>query len=102
MCDDGFINGDHGAAVTVFFELGVDSLSGGFEVFFGFADGAVFVDCPGLYGADVGVGEGGGAWGDEACAVKGVDPEFPVFTAHDFDGLSDVVAFGGFDGDFSN
>lgn len=96
--DEGFVDGDEGVAVFVGKHFG-DVFGGLFEVFFGFADGAVFVDIPGDFGADVGVGDSGGAWGEEVGVVEFFDPEFPVLAAHDFDGGVDFFLGGGLDGD---
>ena len=95
--DEGFVDGDEGG---LFAKLLVHGYSGLFEVFFGAANGAVGVDVPGDFGPNVGVGYGAEVVGEDACLLHGVDPHFPVFAAHDFDGVGDFLLGGGFDGDF--
>ena len=97
--DEGFVDGNDGASVAMRLERGVEFLGGAVEVVFRHADGAVFVDGPGDFGADVGVGDGGRAGGEDVGGEEGVDPHFPVFAAHDGDGVGDFGVGGGVDGD---
>ena len=97
--DEGFVDGDPCFAA----ERGEGEVEGAldaFEVFLGAADGAVFVDRPCFDGADVGIGDGLGVGGEGVGGEEGIDPELPVVAAHDGGGLVDVIAGGGFDGDF--
>ncbi len=100
--DEGFVDGDEGASVAVDAEGGVDGFGGAFEVVFGEADGAVFVDGPGDGRSDVAVGDGGGAGSEELGLVEGVDPHLPVFAAHDGAGVIDLGLVGGLDGDLGD
>lgn len=68
-------------------------------MFFGFADGAVFVDIPCDFWPDVGIGDGDDVRGEELGIVEGFYPEFPVFAAHDFDGGVDFFLCCGLDRD---
>lgn len=96
--DEGFVDRDPRLAVYRS-EPGVECALGAFKVFFGSADGAVFIDRPGDFGADVGVGDSGDAGGENPGFVEGVDPHFPVLATHHGDGLPNVVAIGGRQGD---
>ena len=77
-------------------------MRGAFQVFFGFADGTRAVNGIGDFGADVAVGHGAAARSQQTRRLQNVDPFFPVFAAHDFDGAGDVFFIGGFDGDFAD
>ena len=57
------------------------------EVFFRFAQRAVPVDWPGQVGTDVGVGYGFHTISQHARFAQRAHPQFPVFAAHDGDGV---------------
>ncbi|OQB93388.1 MAG: hypothetical protein BWX86_01671 [Verrucomicrobia bacterium ADurb.Bin122] len=97
--DEGLVDRDESAAVAVGLEHRVDAAAGALEVVFGHADGAVLVNRPGDVGPDVGVGDGGGAGGDEVGVFEGLHPHLPIFTAHDGDGVVDLGLRGRVDGD---
>ena len=64
------------------------------EVFLGGADGAVPVDIPGDFLANIGIGGGLGAIGQHAGFVQGLDPHLPVFAAHHRHGVVDIFLRG--------
>ena len=99
MRDDGLVDGHEGATAVELHQI-VDLATGAFEVFFRLADGAIFVNRPGHLRSDVGVGDRLAAFLQDAGAVEGVHPDFPVFAAHDLDRLRDVIGRSGLEGDF--
>ena len=99
MGDESLVHGDPRLALKRG-QLVIEHALHALEVLFGAADGAVFVNGPGDLGSDVGVGNGLHARGQHPGREQGIDPHFPVFTAHDSDGLRDVIALRGLDGHF--
>ena len=96
--DQRLVHGDPGLAAERR-EFAVERALDAFEVLLGLADGAVLVDRPGEFRADVGIGEGMRARGEQSCGEQGVDPHFPILAAHHGHGLGDFVALGRRDGD---
>ncbi len=95
--DEGFVHGNPGFAAERG-EFFIEGALGALDVFFRRADGAVFVNGPGELGSDVGVGNRLRAGSDEVFGQQRIDPHFPILTAHDGNGVFDVVALRGSDG----
>ena len=81
-------------------QLCVEDALHALHVLLGTTDGAVLVDRPGDFRADVAVGHGLHTVGQHARALQRVDPHLPILAAHDRHRLSDVVIGCGLDGHF--
>ena len=72
---------------------------GAFEVVLRETDGAIFVDCPSDFWPDVGIGDRLGAGGEQLGVRERLHPHFPIFAAHDRNGIGDFLFAGGLDRD---
>ena len=99
--NQGFVHRNECFAADAF-EFGVQFAGTAFEMLLGGADGARTVNGVGYFGADVGVGDGFRALGEEIRIQEGIRPEHPVFAAHHFHGVEFILAFGGLNGGFTH
>ena len=78
----------------------MNSLAGRFDIFLGHADGAIGVDGPSEFGADVRIGDGLDSIVEDVGIRESIHPKLPVVATHDFHGVGDFLFGGGSDGDF--